>query len=143
MDPRTPDGIIPGAQREGFTDRPPPRLALPSLPDPEVTVGGRLVLRAFLHIAGLAVANAVCFPVFALVAIGGSLSEEVVEGLFWATAFPLRLLYAVAEPILPDDWAWLYPLNSLLWAATVYGLFLAGRWAYRRLRPGQAERLPS
>src|SRR5262249_61159769 len=64
---KQPEGIAPAAQLEGFTDRPPPRLALPALPGPEVTAGGGLVLRAFLHIAGLAVAHAVCFPVFALV----------------------------------------------------------------------------
>jgi hypothetical protein len=101
-----------------------------------VTVGGRLVLRAFLHIAGLAVAHGVCLPAVGIIVMntppGG---EWFVEGLGWALCFPVLILVAVAAPFLPADTRPLYPLNSLLWAATVYLLFLACRWTWRRLRP--------
>ena len=138
-DTRTPDAIIPAAQREGFTERPPPRPALVA-PDqgaePGVIIRARRLLpRSFLHIAGLAVAHGVCLPVVCIIGLntppGG---EWVVECLGWAFCFPDLILYAFAAPFLPADMP-LYPLNSLLWVATVYGLFLAGRWAYPRLRP--------
>jgi hypothetical protein len=146
MEPNPSDGIIPAAQREGLTDQPPPRPALVT-PDPDaaprVTAGsGRLLPWAILWIAGLAVAHAMflvplAFAVgyAAAASPGGALLAECVT---CALFFPVMLLgvFGVGGGF-GDIW-WAFPLNSLLWAATVYGLFLASRWTYRQLRqPGR------
>jgi MFS superfamily sulfate permease-like transporter len=134
MDPS--DGVIPAAQREGITDRPPPR---PARPNPEawpgVTVSsGRLLLRRALVFVGLALVHA---PVsLAALSLGrwlATLGADLPAGLtLGAFFFPLSL--APSEGILAGVTAAEVALNSLLWAATVYGFFLACRWTYRRLR---------
>jgi hypothetical protein len=68
-----------------------------------------------------------------LVTLGADLPAGLI---LWAFFFPLSL--APSEGILAGITAAEVALNSLLWAATVYSLFLAGRWTWRQLRgPGR------
>jgi hypothetical protein len=149
MDPAPSDGITPASARDGMTERPPPRPGV-VLPDPDAGPDIRLGLNPLPgHLAvvlALAVGHAflvgplvLCvvdslspIPSASIVPPGPRVPEWLVELIAWPFFFPLGLADAVWPGLGPSHPS-LYLLNSLLWSATVYGLFLAGRWARTRL----------
>jgi hypothetical protein len=58
----------------------------------------------------------------------------MVEGVAWAFFFPAGVIYPSAGVLIDRETEAGAALISLLWATTVYLLFLAGRWTWRQLR---------
>jgi hypothetical protein len=136
MDPAPSDGIL----REGLAERLPPypgRLS-PGYSDdrPGVVVGpAPPVVRRLLAFAVLTAVHFIVLTPLALSALPPaprlSWGDYVIALCFF---FPPFIFGPSLNPWHPEGWA----LTSLLWSATVYGLFLTGRWARTRLtRPSQ------
>jgi hypothetical protein len=87
----------------------------------------------------LAVSHALLFSPVLLASMGMlTFGPRWLGGLLYvAYFFPALLLAEVGVPRTRTGSPLLLPVgilvNSLLWSATVYGLFLAGRWARTRL----------
>jgi hypothetical protein len=136
MDPAPSDGILTGSAREGVTERLPP--------PPDVDAGPDIrrcpLRRHLLVLLALAVTHAlVSWPVLVASVNLDAFGHTWLGGpLFVAFFFPVFLL-EMASVTLPFATPLAAMLgNSLVWSATVYGLFLAGRWARTRLtRPSQ------
>ena len=135
MDPAPSDGILTGSARNGLTERPPPRPGV-VLPDPDagpdVRRGSPPLGWHLKVVAALAVPHAgLSGPALGMFAFGHDWLGGFVLVAFF---FPTLLLNLAGALDIP--WGSPEPLllvNSLLWSATVYGLFLAGRWARTRL----------
>jgi hypothetical protein len=113
MEPKPSDGLLPAALRDGLMDRP-PRPPMVILPDPDAAPD--LILPdqppAAQLLADVALALAYLVLVAAVVSI------------------PALLIVEFAAPRAS---AWEVAGGAAIWAVAVYGLFLTGRRAGRRL----------
>jgi hypothetical protein len=130
MDKR-PDSIIPAAQREGLTERPPAR---PVLPDPDAAPRARLPLATSTwrhYLAVIFIAACHFFLTLLALILAWPLDSWVETCLAVVWFFPVLLLELAGGG--PANHPLAAAFNSLVWAASVYGLFLTSHWTYRGL----------
>ena len=134
MDPAPSDGILPGSAREGLTERPPatPRPASPNDVSPVPKVAAGQALDRVLIFASLVLVHAAASVPAAPVGYSLHMAGWDPAGIaLWAFFFPAFLLNWPGSGFSQLGPLGALSVNSVLWAACVYGLFLVGRCAWR------------